>query len=193
MGKKVCVFCASSSKIDRVYMDAAVELGKVLVKEGLGIKYGGGGLGLMGAVADSVLACGGEVTGVIPRFMVEVEWEHKGVKDMVHVDTMAQRKELLVKEVEAVITLPGGTGTMEELFEVLSSKKLGLFNKPVVLLNTKGFFDPLIQMIRKMIDQNFMREEHGTLWTVINEPGDVMKAIKNSRKWPDDPMKIATF
>ncbi|MGQ1785207.1 MULTISPECIES: LOG family protein [unclassified Saccharicrinis] len=191
MSKKVCVFCASSSKIDKVYIDAAVELGKILVKEGFGMKYGGGAIGLMGAVANSMLACGGEVTGVIPRFMVEVEWEHKGVKDMVHVDTMAQRKELMVKDVEAVITLPGSTGTLEELFEVLSNKKLGLFTKPVILINTNGFFDPLIQMLNKMIDENFMRVEHGELWSIIDDPKDILKAIEDNKYWVDDPIKIA--
>ena len=148
-------------------------------------------VGLMGAISDSMLAHGGVVTGVIPRFMVEVEWEHKGVKDMIHVDTMAERKDLLVKNVDAVITLPGSTGTMEELFEVLSNKKLGLFTKPVILLNTNGFFNPLVEMLNKMINENFMRNEHGQLWTIVDHPEEVMDAIVKNAMWNENPLKIA--
>lgn len=192
MTKRACVFCASSSKVNQVYTDAAIELGKVLVQNGWAMNYGGGAVGLMGSVADSMLSANGSVTGIIPRFMVEVEWEHKGVKDMIHVDTMAQRKELLVKDVDAVITLPGSTGTLEELFEVLSNKKLGLFSKPVILINTNGFFDPLIAMLEKMIAEDFMRIDHGELWTVVSEPKDVIAAIEANKTWREDPIKIAT-
>ncbi|WP_066632038.1 LOG family protein [Labilibacter marinus] len=192
MVKRACVFCASSSKIDKVYNEAAIELGNVLAENNWAMNYGGGAVGLMGAVADSMLAKKGVITGIIPRFMVEVEWEHKGVKDMVHVETMAERKELLVKDVDAVITLPGSTGTLEELFEVLSNKKLGLFSKPVILINTNGFFNPLIAMLEKMIEENFMRVDHGELWTVVNDPKDVIAAIDANQIWREDPLKIAT-
>ncbi len=191
MKKRACIFCASSSKVDKVYSDAAHLLGEELVKEGWAMNYGGGAVGLMGTVADSMLLLGGEVKGIIPKFMVEVEWEHKGVKDMIHVETMAQRKELLVKDVDAVITLPGSTGTMEELFEVISNKKLGLFTKPIIILNTSGFYDPLIAMLNKMIDENFMRLEHGELWIVVDYPKDVVAAIQKSKVWSDDSLNIA--
>ncbi len=193
MRKRVCVFCASSSKIDIEYIDTAIELGKVLADNEIAINYGGGAVGLMGAIADSMLNRGGEVRGVIPRFMVEVEWEHKDVKDMIHVDTMAQRKELLVKDVDAVVALPGSIGTMEELFEVLSNKKLGLFAKPIILVNTNGFFNPLIEMLQKMIDENFMRLEHGNLWSTVKSPEDVLRFINNQKEWHEDPIKIATI
>ena len=188
---RVCIFCASSSKLDSVYIDAAIELGKELARNGWAINYGGGAVGLMGAIADSMLKEGGLVTGIIPRFMVEVEWEHKGVKDMVHVDTMAERKQLLVNNVDAVITMPGSTGTMEELFEVLSNKKLGLFTKPIVLLNTNGFFDPLIDMLHKMVQENFMREVHKQLWIEVSQPREVLKAIERNKVWNDNPLNIA--
>ena len=191
MKKKACVFCASSSKIDKVYTDAAKELGKELAINGWAMNYGGGAVGSMGAIANSMLELNGEITGIIPRFMVEVEWEHKGVKDMIHVDTMAQRKELLVKNVDAVITLPGSTGTMEELFEVLSNKKLGLFIKPVVLLNTNGFFNPLIKMLNKMADEKFMRQEHKQVYDVVDDPKEVIKVIESAQIWNDDPFNIA--
>ena len=189
--KRACVFCASSSKIDQIYLDAAIELGNILAKNNWAMNYGGGAVGLMGAISNTMLANQGKVTGIIPRFMVEIEWEHKGVRDMIHVNTMAERKELLVKDVDAVITLPGSTGTMEELFEVLSNKKLGLFTKPVILLNTNGFFDPLIEMLNKMIDENFMRNEHGQLWNTVNSPGEVLEAIEKNKEWNENPLKIA--
>lgn len=190
MKKRACIFCASSAKTQKSYRDAAAQLGQALVSNNWAINYGGGGVGLMGAIADSMLALGGEVRGVIPRFMVEVEWEHKGVSDMVHVDTMAQRKELLVKEVDAVIALPGGLGTMEELFEVLSNKKLGLFRKPIILLNTNGFFDPLIHMLTKMIDEGFMGPKHSELWIEVMDPNQVIQAIERCKVWDSNPLNI---
>lgn len=191
--KRACIFCASSTQTDKVYRDAAAQLGEVLVNSAWAINYGGGAVGLMGAIADSMLALGGDVKGIIPRFMVEVEWEHRGVSDMVHVDTMAQRKMLLVKDVDAVIALPGSVGTMEELFEVLSNKKLGLFDKPVILLNTNGFFDPLIQMLHKMIDERFMRPQHGELWVAVDHPKDVIEAIEANKIWNNNALNIAVM
>ncbi len=188
---RACVFCASSTKVDSAYIKDAEKLGLILSNNNITMNYGGGAVGLMGAIANSMLQANGNITGFIPKFMVEVEWEHKGVKDMVHVDTMAERKQLLVKDVDAVIALPGGTGTLEELFEVLSNKKLGLFTKPVILLNTKGFFDPLIDMLQKTIDENFMRPEHKDLWTVVDKPEDVIPAIESASTWSLDAFKFA--
>ncbi|TLX73047.1 TIGR00730 family Rossman fold protein [Labilibacter sediminis] len=188
---RVCVFCASSSKVNDIYSKAANDLGVSLAGEGIAMNYGGGAVGLMGEISNAMLKNGGEVRGVIPKFMVEVEWEHKGVEDMIHVDTMAERKKLLVEDVDAVISLPGGTGTLEELFEVLSNKKLGLFNKPVILVNTNGFFNPLIDLLNKMIEEDFMRVEHGNLWTVVDDSKDVVEVIKNVEPWTCDAFKIA--
>lgn len=189
--KRVCIFCASSSKVSDLYLESARELGEILAKSGIAINYGGGAVGLMGEIANAMLGCGGDVTGIIPRFMVEVEWEHKGVEKMIHVDTMAERKKLLVENVDAVITLPGSTGTLEELFEVLSNKKLGLFNKPVILLNINGFFNPLITMLEKMIKEDFMRLEHGELWTTVEKGQDVIEAIQNVEPWSCNAIKFA--
>jgi uncharacterized protein (TIGR00730 family) len=191
--ERVCVFCASSSQLHDTYINDAKVLGEVLASQGIAINYGGGAVGLMGAIANSMLQNKGQVTGIIPKFMVEVEWEHKGVKDMIHVDTMAERKQLLTKNVDAVVSLPGSTGTLEELFEVLSNKKLGLFNKPVVLLNTNGFFNPLIDMLNLMVDENFMRKEHGELFTVVEKVEDVIPAIMTASPWQYDPIKMAAL
>ncbi len=189
--KDICVFCASSAKVDQSYLDEASLLGQVLVENGYALKYGGGAVGSMGAVANRVLEMNGKVTGVIPHFMVQVEWEHKGVENMIHVNTMAERKELLVKDVEAVIVLPGGTGTLEELFEVLSLKKLGQFTQPVILVNTKGYFDPLIDMLQSMINERFMREEHNQLWYVVKSVTEIPQAIKNIPQWDKNAIRFA--
>lgn len=189
--RDICVFCASSAKVDQSYLDEAIILGEVLVKNGYGLKYGGGAVGSMGAVANKVLELNGRVTGVIPHFMVEVEWEHKGVENMIHVQSMAERKELLIKDVEAIVVLPGSTGTLEELFEVLSLKKLGQFTKPVILVNTNSFFNPLVDLLQKMIDENFMRKEHGELWHVVNSAKEVPDAIKSLPQWDKDAIRFA--
>ncbi|MCU4174139.1 TIGR00730 family Rossman fold protein [Carboxylicivirga sp. N1Y90] len=189
--KDICVFCASSSKVDTAYTEEATALGKVLVENNYGLKYGGGAVGLMGAVANKVLEHKGKVTGVIPHFMVEVEWEHKGVSNMIHVNTMAERKALMIEDVEAIVVLPGGTGTFEELFEVLSLKKLGQFQQPIILVNTKQFFDPLVAMLHKMIDENFMRKEHEALWHLVDKASDVPMAIRQIPKWDNDAIKFA--
>ncbi|TAJ15137.1 TIGR00730 family Rossman fold protein [Marinilabiliaceae bacterium JC017] len=189
--KRVCVYCASSTKIDNKYYEAASKLAKSLVDADYAINYGGGAVGLMGVVADTVLEHEGNITGIIPHFMVEVEWEHKGVEKMVHVNTMAERKMKLIQDVDAVIALPGGSGTLEELTEVLSMKKLGLFTKPVILLNVDGFYNPLVELFNKMIDQNFMRPDHRQLWTIVESPEEIVEAIRTAPAWGEDAMKLA--
>lgn len=189
--ERVCVFCASSTKIDEAYVKDAERLGDILVENNIAMNYGGGAVGLMGAIANEMLLNNGDVRGIIPTFMVEVEWEHKGVKDMLHVQTMAERKRLLVDGVDAVIAMPGSTGTLEELVEVLSNKKLGLFTKPVIILNTNGFFNPLIEMLHKMADENFMRKEHTQTFSVVNSAEDVLPAILKAAPWCEDAFEIA--
>ncbi len=184
--QRVCVFCASSTKADELYIKEAKKLGEILAEKKIAMNYGGGAVGLMGSIADSMLANDGVVTGIIPHFMVEVEWEHKKVKDMVHVKTMAERKQRLVADVDAVVTLPGSTGTLEELFDVLSAKKLGLFTKPVILLNTNGFFTPLIEMLNKIVEENFMRTEHLKIFTVVDSAEEVIPAILQSEPWSEN-------
>ncbi|MBS2098822.1 LOG family protein [Carboxylicivirga linearis] len=187
----ICVFCASSAKVDQSYLEEAYLLGEVLVENGYGLKYGGGAVGSMGAVANKVLELNGRVTGVIPYFMVQVEWEHKGVENMIHVETMAERKELLIKDIEAIVVLPGGTGTLEELFEVLSLKKLGQFTQPVILVNTNGYFNALNDFLNKMIDEKFMRPEHGELWHIVDSVKEIPEALKNIPDWDEDALKFA--
>ncbi len=193
MEKNVTVYCASSPGIPLHYFEAAEKMTELLVSEGYGLLYGGGATGLMGCVADTALRMNGRIKGIIPHFMIEVEWEHKGVKDMVHVHTMHQRKALLITNTSAVVVLPGGTGTLEELYEVVSLKKLGQFPHPIVLFNTNGYFDPIIEMAQKMADENFMRPEHLAIWDVANTPEGVLAAIHNHIPWGPEVIEFAAM
>jgi len=189
--KRVCVFCASSPKVKQCFLDEAANLAKVLVEADYGIVYGGGAVGLMGYLANKTLELNGEIRGVIPHFMVEVEWEHKGVVDMIHVDDMAERKRLLVQDADAIVVLAGGTGTVEELFEVLSLKKLGKLQQSIIIVNTDGYYEPLLAMLQKMIDEDFMRPEHGQMWHVVDNAFEVCDALVRMPKWSADAIEFA--
>ena len=171
----VCVYSASSTKIDPVYFDAAHELGTLLGRQRIRLVNGAGNMGLMSAVADAVLAAGGEVTGVIPRFMVEQGWHHTGLTELREVESMHERKKMMADLSDAVIALPGGCGTLEELLEVITWKQLGLYLNPVVILNTKGYFDPLLDMLHRAVDENFMRQQHGAIWHVARTPQEAVE------------------
>ena len=186
--KKACVFCASSELVPKYYVDEARRLGERLADEGGGLVYGGGSTGLMGAVADAVLDRGGEVTGVIPRFMVEVEWQHKEVTDMRHTDDMSQRKQMMIRISDAIIVLPGSTGTMDELFEAVSDKKLGLHNKPIVLLNSDGFFDATMAQLHLMVEKKFMTRRH---LEVLSEAHDIDEVINFINSSQSEPINLA--
>ena len=170
--KNVCVYSASSTKIAPVYFAAAEELGRLLALRGINLVNGAGSIGLMAATSNAVLANGGTVTGVIPRFMVEQGWHHTGLTRLVETDTMHERKQLMAQLADAVIALPGGCGTLEELLEIITWKQLGLYLNPIVILNIDGFFNPLIAMLEQAIDQQFMRPEHAALWCVASTPAD---------------------
>ncbi len=175
--RKACVFCASSTKVPQYYLDEATALGERLVAEGWGMVYGGGSVGLMGAVADAMLAKGGEVVGVIPHFMKEVEWDHKGVADMRLTDTMSERKQMMISMSDAIIVLPGSTGTLDELFEAVSDKKLGLLSQPVVLLNSDGFYDHTIAQLKLMVDKQFMTQKHMDVLSEAKSIDEVIQII----------------
>ncbi len=189
--ERVCVFCASSPGIDEVFFEDAKALAMEMVRYGIAMNYGGGGAGLMGALADVMLKEGGKVTGFIPHFMVEMEWSHPGVSEMVTVPDMHERKYLMRKDVDAVIALPGGVGTLEELMEVITLKQLGKFTKPIVILNTRQFYKPLLKFLNNMSRLRFMRDIHETLWQVVSTPGEVIHAITNSPVWDGTAIKVA--
>ena len=191
--KNVCVYSASSTKIAPVYFAAAEELGRLLALRGINLVNGAGSIGLMAATSNAVLANGGTVTGVIPRFMVEQGWHHTGLTRLVETDTMHERKQLMVQLADAVIALPGGCGTLEELLEIITWKQLGLYLNPIVILNIDGFFNPLIEMLEQAIDQQFMRPEHAALWCVASTPAEALELIQTTPKWDKNLRKLAAI
>jgi len=188
---KVCVFAASSSRIDPAYAAAAAELGRAFAAEHVHAVFGGGGIGLMGIFADEVLAGNGKITGVIPEFMVKEGWGHKGIKDMIVTSDMSERKKTIFAMSDAAVALPGGVGTLEELTEVITLKQLGQFNKPVIIMNINGFYDHLIEFFEHMFRGNFIRLEHKDIWQIVTTAEEVVPAVKNYTGWHSDPKVIA--
>lgn len=153
MIRSLCIYCASSSQINEKYHQSARQLGQLCAEKNIKIVYGGGARGSMGHLADAALENGGRVRGVIPKFMVDLEWAHPGVDELFITETMHERKMKLIEDVDGVIALPGGSGTLEELIETMTLKRLGLFLQPIILLNLHGFYDPLIQQYERCIDE----------------------------------------
>lgn len=189
----VCVYSASSTKIDPVYFDTARELGHLLGQKHIRLVNGAGNMGLMSAVADAALAAGGEVTGVIPRFMIEQGWHHTGLTELIEVESMHERKKKMADLSDAVIALPGGCGTLEELLEVITWKQLGIYLNPVVILNVKGYFDPLLDMMRRAVEENFMRVQHGDIWQVARTPLEALELIYTTPVWDVSIRKFAAI
>lgn len=183
MIQSVCIFCASSSRIDKVYYDAAREIADVCVENNIHVLYGGGAVGLMGALADRMVEKKGKITGIIPDFMKAFEWAHEEVSEMIVVEDMRERKKRMIENVDAVIALPGGVGTLEELLEVITLKQLGRFNKPIVLVNTNGFYNALLALFEEMIAKNFMHDLTRNIWCVIDNPSQLTTTINNSQVW----------
>jgi uncharacterized protein (TIGR00730 family) len=183
MDKTICVYCASSQRCDAVYHDAARRLGEVLVERDFTIVYGGGGLGSMGALADGALARGGKIIGVIPTFMVELEWGHRNLTELRVVEDMRIRKHIMLSDSQGVVALPGGSGTLEELFEAITLKRLGLYIHPIVLVNTRDFFAPLIRLLQHAVAEHFMNEQHLEMWQVVASPEDVPAALEAAPPW----------
>jgi len=145
----------------------------------------------MGSLANGALTAGGNVIGVIPRFMTEVEWQHPGLASLEVVEDMRERKHRLLTGSDAVVALPGGCGTLEELFEALTLKRLGLYFNPIVLVNTAGFYAPLQSFLERMIEQRFMNPQHLAMWTLVDSPNDVLPAIDAAPEWREDARNYA--
>jgi uncharacterized protein (TIGR00730 family) len=179
----VCVYCASSRSAHPDYRDAARRLGRELASAGVTVVYGGALSGSMGALAEGALGAGGKVVGVIPGFMQALEWGHNGLTELQVVKTMHDRKRLMIDGTDAVIALPGGCGTLEELFEAITLKRLGLYLSPIVLVNTRGFFDDCVGLLERSVAESFMDERHLGMWQVVERPEDVLDAIRTSAPW----------
>jgi uncharacterized protein (TIGR00730 family) len=181
--KGICVYCASSSACDTVYHDAARRLGATLATHGYVVIYGGGAVGSMGALADGAVAHGGTIIGVMPRFMMELEWGHRNLTELRVVEDMRIRKHTMLSESDGLVALPGGSGTLEELFEALTLKRLGLYTHPIVLVNTRSYFDPLLALLEHAVAERFMDRRHAAMWQVVAEPEDVPYALEHAPEW----------
>ncbi len=177
--KSICVYCGSSDKIGRIYLNAAYELGAELAARGIRLVYGAGSTGLMGAVANGVLENGGEVIGVIPELFNTPTLAHNGLTQLEVVPNMHQRKARMAELSDAFIALPGGFGTMEELFEMLTWAQIGLHQKPIGVLNVKNYFNPLLEMIEKANQEGFIYSEHRALFTLVEDPRALVQALSD--------------
>lgn len=177
--KRITVFCGSSSGKDEIYKQQAFLLGQTLAKQNIGLVYGGANVGLMGAVADGALAAGGEVIGVLPTFLRNIEIQHTGLTELILVDTMHQRKTKMDELSDGVIALPGGFGTLEEFFEILTWAQLGLHQKPMALLNINGYYDHLIAQVQRMVDDGLLKEVNQKMLLVATTIDDVITRMKS--------------
>jgi uncharacterized protein (TIGR00730 family) len=191
--RAVCVYCASSNTAHPEYREAAFRLGEVLAGGRLAIVYGGGARGSMGALADGALSKGGRVVGILPKFMAELEWGHPGLTELELVEDMRVRKHMMLARSQAAIALPGGCGTMEELLEAITLKRLGLYLNPIVLVNTRSFFDPLLELLTRAIEENFMDRRHAQMWEVVAQPEQVPAALDRAAEWGADARAFAAL
>ena len=190
---KICVYCASSTQIDPVYLEAARQLGTILARNSFSLVYGAGGVGSMGALADGALGEGGNVIGVIPRYMKELGWARDGLSELRVVADLGERKRELIDGAQAVIALPGGSGTLDELLEAISLKRLGIYLNPIILVNVRGFFDPCIDLLERCIVERFMDPRHREMWQVVERPDQVLEAIAAAPIWTRDAVNFAAI
>lgn len=186
----VCVFCGSARGRRPIYEKTAQRVGRALGKAGLSMVYGGGRVGLMGVVADAVLAAGGRVVGVIPEPLAIKEVAHHGVSELIVVPGMHERKALMASRAGAFLTLPGGIGTFEEFFEILTWAALGLHQKPIALLNVDGYFDPLLKLLDHAVSEGFLRPSHVSLLLVSDDPEGLVATLPGFQPPPPGPLWI---
>lgn len=183
----VCVYCGSSNRVDQLYKDAAVALGKDIAAQGWGVVYGGGRVGLMGLVADAALGAGAHVVGIIPKHIQSREIEHTDLTELHVVDSMHTRKRMMVERSDAFVVLPGGLGTLDEFFELLTWKQLGLHDKPIVLVNINGYWTKLLDSIRYIAAVGFMREGDMNTFLIVDTVEEATKAIRAAPAETFDP------
>jgi len=164
-----------------------------LAKNGITVIYGGGAVGLMGYLADGALSEGGKVIGVLPRFMDEVEWGHKELTELRIVNDMHERNRLMIEEADAFVALPGGCGTLSELLEVITWKRLGLHKNPIIIANIRGFYDPLIELLERCVNERFMDRRHKSMWTVVNSVEEVIDALRVATQWAENAIEFAAL
>jgi uncharacterized protein (TIGR00730 family) len=191
--RSIAVYCASSNKVRASFIAAAERLGELMAAQGKRLVYGDGGIGLMAAVARGALNADGEVVGVIPQFMVDQGWNNPDSTKTIVTQTMHERKATICEISDAMVALPGGIGTFEELLECLTWKQLGLHHNPVVILNTDGYYDKLLACIDQMVEEQMMRPIHKDMYVVVSEPEEVLPAIENAPAWDPSTRRLASI
>lgn len=191
--QSVCVYCASSTQIDEKYFRAAETLGTLIAQRGLRLITGAGNMGLMNAVEEAALAAGGEVTGIIPSFMIKEGWHHTGLTELIETASMHERKQMMADLSDGAIALPGGCGTFEELLEVITWKQLGLYLNPIIILNLDGYYNHLIAQLDKALEDKFMRDIHAGIWQVATTPEEAVELLFDTPNWDKSVRKFAAI
>ncbi|UTA68029.1 MULTISPECIES: TIGR00730 family Rossman fold protein [Emticicia] len=182
--KSILVYCGANEGNKPIYKEKARALGSILVKKNIRLVYGGGSVGLMGVVADTMLEAGGYVIGVIPDFLIRMEVGHKGLTELHTVESMHERKALMEKLTDGIMAIPGGFGTFDELFEILTWAQLGLHEKPIGILNVNGFYDHLLKQIDVMVEEGFLKQENRSLLLVSDDIDDLLQQMENFKPLP---------
>ena len=181
--KTICVYCASSTQIDPAYFEAARRVGQLIAERGITLVNGAGSMGLMAASADGCLEHGGRAVGIIPTFMVREGWCHQGMTEIIETENIHIRQEKMAQMSDAAIVLPGGCGTLAELTELITWKQLGIYLKPIILLNTLNYYEPLLQALHEAARQHFMREQHTDIWRVAQTPEEAIELALTTPLW----------
>ena len=187
----ISVYCASSSKIDPVYMEEAYKVGQLLARAGITLINGAGNMGLMKASSDGCMEAGGRAVGIIPGFMIAEGWCHQGMSEIIETPDMHIRQQKMAEAGDAAIVLPGGCGSMAELFELITWKQLGLYLNPIVILNTKGYYDALLQQLEQAAEEQFMRKEHLQIWRVAQTAEEAVQLATSTPMWDTNVRRFA--
>lgn len=187
------VYSASSGQVPAVYLEAAGTLGRLIASGNHTLVNGAGRTGLMGACTDACLAAGGKAIGVIPQFMIDQGWQHRGMTELIITPDMHRRKELMAEKSDACIALAGGVGTLEELLEIITWKQLGLYLKPIIILNTNGYYDALLAQLQRAADECFMRPQHTAIWSVAATPEEAIQLALTTPLWDASVRKFAAL
>ena len=187
------VYSASSGQVPAVYLEAARTLGRLIASGNHTLVNGAGRTGLMGACTDACLAAGGKAIGVIPQFMIDQGWQHRGMTELLVTPDMHRRKELMAEKSDACIALAGGVGTLEELLEIITWKQLGLYLKPIFILNTNGYYDALLAQLQRAADECFMRPQHTAIWSVAATPEEAIQLALTTPLWDASVRKFAAL
>lgn len=190
---KITVYSASSGLAPQPFVELASNLGRELARRGHTLINGAGRTGLMGATADACLQSGGEAIGIIPQFMIDQGWQHTGMTRLIVTSDMHSRKEAMAETSDACIALPGGVGTLEELLEIITWKQLGLYLKPIVIVNAAGYYDPLLAQLEQAVEQRFMRPQHRSIWVTAQNAEEAVDLCESTSLWDSSVRKFAAL